>query len=134
MMVRFQSVHLPHTLFVSSDDLSTIKFDHTTQENTRNSGSIELKIKELEGEKVAFINTPQFRASSEFNERMKFQKCTTHVIMKPIINRDENGKATLKRCGGGRHQLITVTPQVLHKSSPANMMSSLHHKLMNTCG
>eukprot|EP01083_Nonionella_stella_P140983 433537_1 len=25
MMVRFQSVHLPHTLFVSSDDLSTIK-------------------------------------------------------------------------------------------------------------
>eukprot|EP01083_Nonionella_stella_P081630 224971_1 len=77
---------------------------------------------------------PQFHASSEFTERMKFQKCTTHVIMKPIIDRDETGQEKLKRCGGGRHQLITVTPQVLHKSSPANMMSSLHHKLMNTCG
>eukprot|EP01083_Nonionella_stella_P058297 152735_1 len=136
-IVNFQSEHMSNILFVSSDDLTTIKFDHTTQENTRNSGSIEMKVSErIKGgeSKVAFINTPQFRGSSEFNERMKFQKCTTHVIMKPKIEKDESGKPTLKRCGAGRHQLISVTPQVLHKSSPANMMSSLHHKLMNTSG
>eukprot|EP01083_Nonionella_stella_P195454 719998_1 len=43
-IVNFQSEHMSNILFVSSDDLTTIKFDHTTQENTRNSGSIEMKV------------------------------------------------------------------------------------------
>ena len=100
---KYQSEHKSDLLIVSSDELTTLKSDHTTSDKTRRPGSVCLSFNDLiDGEKEEYVAVTDYkvRGSSEFMERSQFQKVTSHTIMKPTIGFDaESRKEVLLRTG-----------------------------------
>eukprot|EP01084_Bolivina_argentea_P112077 199915_1 len=114
-LIKYQPQHLHNVLIVSSDELTTLKHDHVTQDNCRNPGSLTISFQmELDdGTKEEYaIKTNEVRASSEFVDRVMFQKVTSHCIMKPSLQLINNMEKML-RCGNGRQNLCTVCPRPL---------------------
>ena len=100
---KYQNEHKSDLLIVSSDELTTLKSDHTTSDNTRRPGSVCLSFNEfIKGEKEEYVVVTDYkvRGSSVFMERSQFQKVTSHTVLKPTIGIDaESQKEVLLRTG-----------------------------------